>query len=267
MNKKRNEKMGSETNCGFEKAVNEYLATHPVKGLADWGDFQKFAATAPVKGAVDATVYPCHKARRIRFWGALEHLPLMRSWGLDVDEFDPDAAARGCVPDVIICHLEPTYSQGSVEQILGAVRRGTHFITLQNTDLWCKALAKRLGHTYSGVLNVSAKDAVYFANCPRLLAGFPEGRLDAGAYPILRAHACAVYMTGERCLLGIADMKQKRIASAIAQYPYGKGAATFVCPYANKKNEEYNDPAYKRLLLNLISLLPPVGGAKCGTNC
>lgn len=260
--------MGNETNCGFEKAVNEFLATHPVKGLADWNDFQKFAATAPVKGAVDATVQPCHKARRIRFWGALEHLPLMRSWGLDVDEFDPDAAARGCVPDVIFCHLEPNYSQGDVEQILGAVRRGTHFVTLQNTDRWCDVLAKRLGHTYSGVLSVkSVKDAVYFANCSKLLAGFPEGRLDAGAYPILRAHACAVYMTGERCLLGIADTKQKRIASAIAQYPYGKGAATFVCPFANHTKEELNDPAYKRLLLNLISFLPPVGGAKCGTNC
>ena len=43
--------MGNETNCGFEKAVNEYLATHPVKGLADWGAFQKFAATAPVFGS------------------------------------------------------------------------------------------------------------------------------------------------------------------------------------------------------------------------
>ena len=260
--------MGNETNCGFAKAVNEYLATHPVKGLADWGDFQKFAATPAVKGAVDATVQPCHKARRVRFWGALEHLPLMRSWGLDVDEFDPDAAARKCVPDVIICHLQPNYSQGDVEQILGAVRRGTHFITLQCTDKWCETLAKRLGHTYTGVLHVSSvKDAVYFANCPRLFAGFPEGRLDAGAYPILRKHACAVYMTGERCLLGVADMKQKRLASAIAQYPYGKGAATFVCPFADKTNEELNDPAYKRLLLNLISLLPPVGGATCGTTC
>ena len=68
--------MGNETNCGFENTVNEYLATHSVKGLSDWGDFQKFAATAPVKGEVDATVQPCHKARRVRFWGALEHLPL-----------------------------------------------------------------------------------------------------------------------------------------------------------------------------------------------
>ena len=256
--------MANENQCGFAKAVNEYLATHPVKGLADWGDFQKFAAAPAVKGAVDATVQPCHKARRIRFWGALEHLPLMRSWGLDVDEFDPDAAARGCVPDVIFCHLQPNYSFGDVEQILAVIRRGTHFVTLQSTDKWCAALAKRLGHTYSGVLNVSsAKDAVYFANCPSLLAGFPEGRLDAGAYPILRTHACAVYMTGERCLLGVADTKQKRIASAIAQYPYGKGAATFVCPFASFKKEELNDPAYKRLLLNLITLLPPVGGKTC----
>ena len=260
--------MANENQCGFAKAVNEYLATHPVKGLADWGDFQKYAATPAVKGAVDATVQPCHKARKIRFWGALEHMSVFKSWGLDVAEFDPDAADRGDYPDVIFCHLAPGYCQGDVDQ----------------------ALAKRLGHTYGGVLNVSsAKDAVYFANCPRLLAGFPEGRLDAGAYPILRTHACAVYMTGERCLLGVADtkqkrmrthacavymtgercllgvtdMKQKRIASAIAQYPYGKGAATFVCPFASFKKEELNDPAYKRLLLNLITLLPPVGGKAC----
>ena len=160
--------MANENQCGFAKAVNEYLATHPVKGLADWGDFQKFAAAPAVKGAVDATVQPCHKARRVRFWGALEHLPLMRSWGLDVDEFDPDAAARGCVPDVIFCHLQPNYSQGDVDQIREAVRRGTHFVTLQNTDRWCDVMAKRLGHTYSGVLNSNAKTGVYFGNCPKL---------------------------------------------------------------------------------------------------
>ena len=255
--------MSCEKECGFAKAVDEYFATHPVAGIADCGDFKKYAASAPVGGAVDATVQPCHKARRVRFWGALEHLPVMRKWGLDVDEFDPDAAARGCNPDVIFCHLQPNYSFGDVELILEAVRRGTHFITLQHTDQWCSALAKRLGHTYSGVLNSSAKTGVYFTNCPKLFAGFPGGRLNAAAFPFLSTHACAMYMTGERCLLGLADMQTKKIATSIAQYPYGKGAATFVGPFVNPTEKEMNDPAYKRLLLNLITLLPSVGGKSC----
>ena len=133
--------MSCEKDCGFTKAVNEYFATHPVAGIADCPDFIKYAAATPVKGNVDATVQPCHKSRHVRFWGALEHLPVMRGWGLDVDEFDPDASARGCNPDVIFCHLQPNYSQGDVDQIREAVRRGTHFVTLQNTDRWCDVLA------------------------------------------------------------------------------------------------------------------------------
>lgn len=255
--------MANENQCGFAKAVNEYLATHCVMGLADWNDFQKYAAAPAVRGAVDATVQPCHKARRVRFWGALEHLPVMRAWGLDVDEFDPEASARGCNPDVIFCHLQPNYSFGDVDQIREAVRRGTHFITLQHTDRWCDVMAKRLGHSYTGVLNSSAKTGVYFGGCPKLFAGFPEGRLDPAAFPFLSTHACAMYMTGERCLLGLADMQQKRIASAIAQYRYGKGAFTFVGPFVNPNPNEMNHPAYKRLLLNLVTLLPPVGGKTC----
>ena len=255
--------MSCEKDCGFTKAVNEYFATHPVVGIADCPDFIKYAAAAPVKGNVDATVQPCHKSRHVRFWGALEHLPVMRSWGLEVDEFDPDAAARGCNPDVIFCHLLPNYSFGDVDQICEAVRRCTHFVTLQNTDRWCDVLAKRLGHTYQGVLNSNAKTGVYFANCPKLFAGFPEGRLDAAAFPFPSTHSCAMYMTGERCLLGLADMQQKKIATAIAQYPYGKGAFTFVGPFVNPNPKEINAPAYKRLLLNLITLLPPTGVKAC----
>ena len=257
--------MGNKKSGGFEKAVDEYLATHPLRGLSDWADFQKYAAGPAWRGTVDATVLPCHKAQRVRFWGALEHLTVMRQWGLDVDEFDPDAAARGCYPDVIFCHLQPNYSQGDVEQILDAVRHGTHFVTLQNTDMWSAALAKRLGHTYSGVMNSSPKDAVWIANCPKAFAGFPSGRPDAGSAPYFRTHTCGMYMTGERCLLGLADAKQGRICTAIAQYPYGKGAATLVGPFVNLGNAgEINEPAYKRLLLNLITLLPPVcAAAKC----
>ncbi len=256
--------MSIEKQCGFSKAVNEYLATHPVKGMADIRDFSKFAATTPVKGAVDATVQPCHKERKVRFWGALEHLEVMRTWGLDVAEFNPDAAAKGCYPDVIFCHLPPNYSFGAVEQILDAVRHGTHFVTIQATDLWSDAIAKRLGHTYKGVLFTPAKDAVYFGGCPKLFAGFPEGRLDPAAFPFLCIKACAVYLTGDDCLLGLADMNKKSVATAVAQYKYGKGAVTFVCPFVDQNNaNEINDPAYKRFLLNLITFLPPVGAKSC----
>ena len=127
----------------FAKTVNEFLATHQVAGIEDYAAFARYAAEVPVKGTVSAEVTPAHKARKVRFWGALEHLPLMKAWGLDVAEFDPDAAARGCVPDVIFCHLMPGYSQGDVDQILGTVRRGTHFVTLQCTDRWSEVLADR----------------------------------------------------------------------------------------------------------------------------
>ena len=257
--------MGSANQRGFERAVDEYLATHPVAGMFDWNDFRKFAATAPAKGTVDATVLPCHKARRVRFWGALEHMSLMRAWGLDVGEFDPDAAARGCCPDVIFCHLKPGYSPGDVEQILGAVRRGTHFVTLQNTDNWSAAIAKRLGHSYKGVLTAGpAEDGgVFFPNCPKLFAGFPEGRLDADVLAFMGRNRHGMFLTGDRCLLGVADAKRQRIATAIAQYPYGKGAVTLVGPYAGGATLARPGADYKRLLLNLICLLPPVGGAPC----
>ncbi len=250
--------MNNGKQCAFSKAIDEYLATHPVKGIADSREFWKYTTKPPASGSVDATVQPCHKARRVRFWGALEHLAVMRTWGLDVDEFDPDAAARGAYPDVIFCYLKPNYSQGDVEQILDAVRHGTHFVTLQATDKWSDVLAKRLGHTYKGVLAASAKEAVYFGNCPKLFAGFPEGRLDPAAFPFLRDHPCSVYLTGDTCLLGLANTSKKSIATAVAQYRYGKGAVTLVCPFVDQnKPNEINAPAYKRFLLNLITLLPP----------
>ncbi len=256
--------MSIEKQCGFSKAVNEYLATHPVKGMADIRDFNKFAASAPVKGVVDATVQPCHKARKVRFWGAIEHLAVMRKWGLDVAEFNPVAAAKGCYPDIIFCYLKPNYSYGDVDQVLNAVRHGTHFVTLGHTDQWSDAIAKRLGHTYKGVLSVSANDAVYFGNCPKLLAGFPEGRLDVAAFQFLRNRACAVYLTGDTCLLGLVDTNKKAIATAVAQYRYGKGAVTLVCPFVDQNNaNEINELAYRRFLLNLITLLPPVGAKSC----
>ena len=89
----------------FAATVEDYLATHPVAGMETYADFCRLVAQPAANGAVDATVQPCHKARKIRFWGALEHMSVFKSWGLDVAEFDPDAADRGDYPDVIFCHL------------------------------------------------------------------------------------------------------------------------------------------------------------------
>ena len=118
----------------FADEVERYLATHPVAGMDSYANFCRLVAQPAAQGAVDAVVQPDHKARKIRFWGALEHLALFKTWGLDAEEFDPEAAAQGVYPDVIFCHLEPNYSQGAVDRILDAVRHGTHFVTLQNTD-------------------------------------------------------------------------------------------------------------------------------------
>lgn len=248
----------------FAAEVEHYLAAHRVAGMETYADFCRLVAQPAAESAVDATVQPCHKARKIRFWGALEHLPLFKSWGLDAAEFDPEAAAHGDYPDVIFCHLDPGYSQGAVDQILDAVRHGTHFVTLQSTDRWCETMARRLGHTYGGVLNVPAKGrgGVFFKNCPKLFAGFPEGRLDEPTFSFFSGR-CGMFMTGEKCLLGAADVHGCRIASAIAQYEYGKGAMTFVGPFVNQNSaKDMNARGYKRLLLNLVDLLPPVAREK-----
>ncbi len=245
----------------FAEEVERYLATHPVAGMETYADFCRLVAQPAAEGTVDATVQPCHKARKIRFWGAFEHLALFKSWGLDVDEFDPDAAARGDYPDVIVCHLSPGYCQGAVDQILDAVRHGTHFVTLQDTDSWSKTLAMRLGHTYGGVLTAPEmnRGGVFFKNCPRLFAGFPEGRLDAPLFSFVGKSRHGMFLTGDKCLLGVADTHTGRIATSIAQYAYGKGAVTLVGPCVSVGSaKDMNNPAYKRLLLNLIDLMPPV---------
>ena len=249
----------------FAATVEDYLATHPVAGMETYADFCRLVAQPAANGAVDATVQPCHKARKIRFWGALEHMPVFKSWGLDVEEFDPDAADRGDYPDVIFCHLSPGYCQGDVDQILDAVRHGTHFVTLQTTDRWSEVIAKRLGHTYGGVLTAPAMDrgGVFFKNCPKLFDGFPEGRLDAPLFSCVGKSRHGMFLTGETCLLGVADTHTGRIASSIAQYKYGKGAVTLVGPCVNQSStKDMNAPAYKRLLLNLVDLLPPVAREK-----
>jgi hypothetical protein len=249
--------MEKKKECEFSKRVNEYLATHEVKGMSDFSEYEKYAVSAGVAGEVDATVTPCHKKRILRFWGALAHLRLLRSWGLEVDEFDPDAAARGCCPDVIFCELEPYYTLGDIEQLLGAVRRGTHFIVLHKTDLWANAIAKRLGYSSKGILAVNKEDdAIIIQNDSKLFAGFPEGRLDAARFNCFKNKLFGVNMTGERALMAIADKSQKKIATAIAQYRYGKGAITLVAPFADDNGKKTTQ--YKRMILNLITYIAPI---------
>ena len=249
----------------FAQEVENFLATHPVEGMANYGDFCRVVVETPVTGTVDATVQACHKARKVRFWRALEHLALLKSWGLDAEEFDPDAAAAGNYPDVIFCHLQPGYAKGDTEQFLDAARHGTHVVVLQCTDQWSEVFAKRLGHTYSGVLTAPAatRGGVFFAPCAKLFAGFPKGRLDAPLFDCFGGSRHGMYLSGERCLLGVADTDKCRVASSIAQYAYGKGAITLVGPCVNQANLQKTATApYKRLLLNLIDLLPPVMAEK-----
>lgn len=246
-----------ETPRSFAAKIEDYLAGHPVAGLESYADFCRLVAQPPAQGTVDVTPPANLKTRRIRFWGALEHLALFKKWGFDAAEFDPDGEA----PDVIFCHLEPGFSKGDVEFMLSAAARGTHVVVLGHTDKWSEALAARLGHSYGGLLNAPTADkgGVFFKNCPALFAGFPEGRLDAPVFPFSETGRYGMYLTGAKCLLGVADTDKCRVATAIAQYPRGKGAITLVGPYAipSAKGTMAN-PAYRRILLNLAGLLPPV---------
>ena len=63
-----------------------------------------------------------------------------------------------------------------------------------------------------------------------------------------------MYLTGDRSLMTVADAGQRRIATAIAQYAVGRGAVTLVGP---RFYETPDVPLCKRMLLNLVDLLPP----------
>ena len=248
----------------FAQEVERYLAVHPVEEVRDYGDFCRLVAQPAAGGDVDATVRPCHKARKIRFWGAFEHLAMMKKWGLDVGELDFDAAISGNCPDVVFVHMEPGYSQGDVDAMLEIARRGAHVVVLQCTDRWGKELAKRLGYTYGGVMTAPQKNrgGVFIANCPKLFEGFPKGRLDAPLLDFFGASRHGLHLTGDRCLMGVADTDRCRIATAIAQYAYGKGAFTLVGPCVDPSSPAMQNKIYKRLLLNLIDLMPPAADEK-----
>lgn len=246
-----------KTPRSFAAEVEDYLSAHPVAGIESYADFCRLVAQPPAQGTVDATPSPDLKARHVRFWGALGHLALFREWGFDAAEFNPNCE----VPDVVFCHMEPGFSKGDVEMMLSVAARGTHVVVLGHTDKWSEAIAQRLGFSYGGLLDAppANKGGVFFKNCPALFAGFPEGRLDAPVFPYPKGRRYGMYLSGAKCLLGVADTDKCRIATAIAQYPYGKGAITLVGPYMSPNSkQDMGHPAYRRLLLNLAGLLPPV---------
>lgn len=240
----------------FAAEVDRYLAAHQLAGVESAQALLKLIGEpcgAPAK--LDTQVLPGHRARKVRCWGPLM-VPYLRSWGLDAAELDPDALARGELPDVIFVTQGPRYSQGDIEMIYRAAAEGVHVVTLSSTNAWSDEMAKRLGFNYGGVLTIGTpeKGGVAVPNCPKLFEGFPaKARLDAEFGDIANV-VHGMYLTGDKCLMCVADAKQGRIATAVAQYAVGRGAITLFGP---RLYEKPNAPVCKRLLLNLIGLLPP----------
>ena len=242
----------------FATDVEAYLAAHKVKGVDSFqGLLKVMGEPCGAAVSIDATVLPKHKARKVRLWG-IKLLPVYKSWGLDVAEFDPEAAAQGDLPDVVIIagNSGPDYAKGLVDAMFRTAAEGVHVSSLCPTDRWSAAIAKRLGFTYGGVLTIgpAEKGGALIPSCPKLFDGFPaKARLNAEFGAIAKT-LHGMYLTYDTCLMCVADAGQGRIASAIAQYPVGRGAVTLVGPDLVR---EPDDPACKRLLLNLIDLLPP----------
>ena len=242
--------------ANFAAETERYLAAHQVAGVdSPQGLLRLIGEPCGPAVAVDAAVQPRHKARKVRCWGTLM-LPVFRAWGIDAEEFDPDAAERGDLPDVVFVTQAPNYSQGDVDMMFRAAAEGVHVVTLSATDQWSREIAKRLGYSYGGVLTIGppANGGATIPCCPRLVEGFPaKPRLDAELGAIGKwLHG--MYLTGDRCLMCVADARQGRIATAVAQYPVGRGAVTLFGP---RLYETPNAPVCRRLLLNLIDLLPP----------
>lgn len=241
----------------FAADVEAYLATHKIAGVESFLGLLKVMGEPCGEAApVDATVQPKHKAKKVRMWG-IQTMSVYKEWGLDVAEFDPEAAAQGDLPDVVIvAGCRPDYYKGLIETMFRTAAEGVHVVTLNPTDQWSDAMAKRLGFKYDGVLTISSaeKGGALIPNCPKLFEGFPaKTRLNAEFGAIAKLQH-GMYLTYDKCLMCVADAGKGRIASAIAQYPVGRGAVTLVGPDLVRTP---NDPACKRLLLNLIDLLPP----------
>ena len=242
----------------FATDAEAYLAAHKIAGVDSFqGLLKVMGEPCGAAATIDATVLPKHKARKVRLWG-VKMLPVCKAWGLDVAEFDLEAAAQGDLPDVVIIAGDsgPHYAKGLVDAMFRAAAEGVHVISLCPTDQWSAAIAKRLGFKYDGVLTIGPveKGGALIPNCPKLFEGFPaKMRLNA-EFGAIATVLHGMYLTYDKCLMCVADAGKGRIASAIAQYPVGRGAITLVGPAIVF---EINAPACKRLLLNLIDLLPP----------
>ena len=240
----------------FESEVGRYLAGHSLSGVKTCEDLKALIAAPCGEAAkIEATVQPRHAAKKVRCWGSMM-LPFFKKWGLDVAELDPDALARGELPDVIFVTQHPYYTSGDVEMLYRAAAEGVHVVTLCGTDAWSGAFARRLGFSYGGVLTINGpeKGGVAVPNCPKLFEGLPQKpRLDA-EFAAIPKWIHGMYLTGDRSLMTVADSGQRRIATAIAQYAVGRGAVTLVGP---RFYETPDVPLCKRMLLNLVDLLPP----------
>lgn len=237
----------------FATLVEDYLATREVTGIKTYADLCRLIASPAKEQPFDATPSAEQKARKVRVWGALEHLALFKEMGLDADELDPDAMARGDLPDVIFSTMAPGLCKGDYEMFIAAARAGVHVVTLLNTDRWCERFAQAQGFKYDGVFTAHGPErtGVLFGNCPRLFRGFPEGRLDS-AFSFVGATRHGMFLTGEKCLMGVAEADRSSIATAVAQYPIGKGAITFFGPCLTNLKA----PGCRKVLLNLVDLLP-----------
>ena len=83
----------------FATDVEAYLAAHKIAGVDSFqGLLKVMGEPCGAAASIDATVLPKHKAKKVRLWG-IQTLSVYKSWGLDVAEFDPEAAAQGDLPD------------------------------------------------------------------------------------------------------------------------------------------------------------------------
>jgi len=238
----------------FAERGAAWIAGHPQAGVADFTALVRKTVEPCAVASIDTTVLPRHKAKKVRVWGT-RMLEPFRRWGLDVAEFDADAVAKGDLPDIVFITQAPGYYQHDFETMYRAAAQGVHFVTLTPTNTWSDWLVRRLGYQYEGVLTIGPADkgGASFAVCPKLVEGFPKGaRLDAIFAPLIsKEWMHGMYLTGDRCLLGLVDVNQGQVATAIAQYPVGLGSFTLVGP---RLYEQPDDPVSKRLLLNLVDM-------------
>ena len=94
--------MAAAPGQNFAADVEAYLATHKIAGVESFQGLLKVMGEPCGEAApVDATVQLKHKAKKVRMWG-IQTMSVYKEWGLDVAEFDPEAAAQGDLPDVVI---------------------------------------------------------------------------------------------------------------------------------------------------------------------